>query len=111
MIHGIQPNHSHNVLKIKEDNVRLTPREMDIFQFLYEADGNPLPIDKIIFNLYNADEPDYAYNSVCVHVHRINKKINPYGFQIYTISARGYKLADINETAFSRRGRPPKRHS
>lgn len=111
ILNEIQVDYSHNVITIKGENIYFKPREMEIFNLLFAQKGRPLPMDNIISNIYILDEPVYANESIRVHVHHINKKINPKGFQVYPISGRGYKLADINEVRYRYPGRPRKNNS
>ncbi|KGN00893.1 PhoB family transcriptional regulator [Clostridium novyi A str. 4570] len=71
---GIILNKNTKVVSVDGEEVRLTPIEYKILEFLMESTGQVFSIEQIYENVWN--EPSYnAENTVPVHIRRIREKI------------------------------------
>ncbi len=78
------------VLKNSQSTVKLTQRELQIFQPMFERKGSILRRDHLITQMGIEDE-DQARN-LDVHINALRKKLKDTGFEISTIRSVGYRL-------------------
>lgn len=70
-------------------------REIGILETLILREGRVVSKDALIENLYNWSE-EVSGNAIEVYIHRIRKKLEPYGVLIKTMSGAGYILELTN---------------
>lgn len=66
-------------------------RETSILELLILREGRVVSKDALIENLCNWSE-EVGINAIEVYIHRIRKKLEPYGVAIMTVSGSGYTL-------------------
>ena len=66
-------------------------REIGILELLILREGRVVSKDALMENLFNWAE-EVGINAIEVYIHRIRKKLEPYGVAIRTISGSGYIL-------------------
>lgn len=84
----------------------LPNQAMKILEILVNGHGRTLSNDFIIASLWNeADEPEYAYDIVKVHISRLRRILRPAGIRIVTEWGFGYRLAMADEANPRPKGR------
>ncbi|HEY8118858.1 MAG TPA: response regulator transcription factor [Methylophilaceae bacterium] len=69
----------------------LSPRELSVLETLMLRAGRVVSKDSLMENLCSWDE-DVGTNAIEVYVHRLRKKMEPYGINIRTVRGLGYLL-------------------
>ncbi|HSH72201.1 MAG TPA: response regulator transcription factor [Methylophilaceae bacterium] len=68
-----------------------SPRELSVLETLLLRVGRVVSKDSMVENLCNWNE-DVGNNAIEVYVHRLRKKLEPYGINIRTVRGLGYLL-------------------
>lgn len=73
-------------------DIRLTPTERAICQFLYVREGKPVPRGDLMNALYPHTSEPPEDKIVDVYIHKTRKKLAGTGFRILTVWGVGWKL-------------------
>lgn len=79
----------------KKGFLAFSKREIGILELLILREGRAVSKEAMIENLCNWSD-DVGINAIEVYIHRIRKKLEPYGVSIRTISGSGYTLEMSN---------------
>ena len=71
--------------------IEMSARELALFELLLMREGRVVSKEQMMNHLYGWDE-EVGANAVEVYVHRVRKKLEPYGCRIRTIRGMGYLL-------------------
>lgn len=73
--------------------VELSAREVGLLEVLLKHVGQVVSKEQVMENLYGWEE-EVGFNAIEVSIHRLRKKLSPYGFQLKTIRGLGYLLEE-----------------
>lgn len=76
----------------------LSPRELTLLESLVQQPGHVTDKDVIAQRLGNEEAPA-GENTVEVYVHRLRRKLKPYGVEILNVRGLGYLLREARQTA------------
>ncbi len=84
-------NTKERIVTIVEEILSISPREFNVLEALLLRSGKVVSKDYLIENMSNWDD-DIGSNAIEVYVHRLRKKLEPFGIDIMTIRGLGYML-------------------
>lgn len=73
----------------------LSSREVDVLELLMNRQGRVVSKDQLTRHLTGMEE-EIGQNAVEVYVHRLRKKLEPFGVSVRTLRGLGYLLEKIN---------------
>ena len=71
--------------------VEFSSKELAVFELLLQRPGRVVAKEQLLEHMYGFDE-EVSQNAVEVLIHRLRKKIEPYGLAVRTIRGLGYVL-------------------
>ena len=78
-------------ITISGEPVDFSSRELAVFELLLQRPGKVVGKEQLLEHMYGFDE-EVSQNAVEVLIHRLRKKIEPYGLSVRTIRGLGYVL-------------------
>ena len=81
----------NRLVKANGELLALSPRELGVLETLLLRAGRVVSKERLLEALCNWDE-DIGSNAIEVYVHRLRKKLEPYGISILTVRGLGYLL-------------------
>lgn len=82
---------SSRSITINGESTDFSSRELGVFELFLQRPGKVVSKEILLDHMYGFDE-DVSQNAVEVLIHRLRKKIEPYGLCIRTIRGLGYLL-------------------
>lgn len=82
---------SSRAITIAGESVEFSSRELAVFEILLQRPGRVASKEQLLEHMYGFDE-EVSQNAIEVLIHRLRKKIEPYGLSIRTIRGLGYLL-------------------
>jgi len=79
------------LVTVHGETLDFSPRELSVLETLLLRVGRVVSKDSLVENLCNWNE-DVGSNAIEVYVHRLRKKLEPYGINIQTVRGLGYLL-------------------
>ncbi len=79
----------------------LSQRELGVLEVLLLRSGRIVSKESLVENLYNWDDEAVGNNAIEVYVHRLRKKLEPYGVNVRTVRGLGYMLDKLSEHSAS----------
>lgn len=86
-------NTEEKTVKVKNENIELTPREYDILELLSYSYPNVVSAEKIIEHVWSSDTNEFT-NVIRVHITNLRRKLKHQNGEelIETIKGRGYRI-------------------
>jgi two-component system OmpR family response regulator len=81
-----------------EQPVELSVRELTVIELLLSRQGRVVSKEQIIDRLFGWGD-EVGSNAIEVYVHRVRKKLEPFGVEIRTVRGMGYLLDKVDEHA------------
>lgn len=78
-------------ITISGEPIEFSSRELAVFELLLQRPGRVVSKEQLLEHMYGFDE-EVSQNAVEVLMHRLRKKIEPYGLSVRTIRGLGYVL-------------------
>lgn len=82
---------SARVLRNSDQVVELSPREYSVLEILVHNIGTLVPRTKLAMSLTDWEYP-VTYNALDIIIHKLRKKLEPFGVKIRTIRGMGFLL-------------------
>ena len=79
-----------------EEPIELSARELAVIELLLSRQGRVVSKEQMIDHLFGFGD-DVGSNAIEVYVHRVRKKLEPFGIDIRTVRGMGYLLDKLNE--------------
>jgi DNA-binding response OmpR family regulator len=83
-------------ITISDEPVEFSSRELAVFELLLQRPGRVVSKEQLLEHMYGFEE-EVSQNAIEVLIHRLRKKIEPYGLAVRTIRGLGYVLEMNNE--------------
>lgn len=80
---------SKRTLRRGDELIDLSPREYQLLEIFIHNIGSLITKEKMVSLLSNWEAP-VSYNALDITVHRLRKKLEPYGFNLQTIRGLGF---------------------
>jgi two-component system, OmpR family, response regulator len=77
------------ILRAGDDIIELSPREFAVLEILLRKLGSLVTKKEMAALLSDWDEPA-TYNAIDIVIHRLRKKLEPFGFKLRTIRGLGF---------------------
>jgi DNA-binding response OmpR family regulator len=74
--------------------VELEPDMACVLDALAKSWPNSVAYERLIFAIWGCASPQYALNTLRVHITRIRKVIAPLGYNVVVVWGEGYRLVD-----------------
>jgi len=90
---------SGSVVKLRDKNIQLTPKEFELTKFLFHNSGRVLSRGHILESVWG-QRPDLNTRTVDTHMSLLRQKLNlrpQNGWRLSTIYRHGYRLEEIQE--------------
>ena len=81
-----------------EQPIELSMRELTVIELLLSRQGRVVSKEQIIDRLFGWGD-EVGSNAIEVYVHRVRKKLEPFGVDIRTVRGMGYLLDKVDEHA------------
>ncbi len=81
-------------LYYQEELIELSMKEVGILELLLSNMGKVMNKSVLLEHLYGWDN-EISKNAIEVYIHRLRKKLEPYGFQLKTIKGLGYIIEEM----------------
>jgi len=78
----------------QEEPIELSARELAVIELLLSRQGRVVSKEQMIDHLFGFGD-DVGSNAIEVYVHRVRKKLEPFGIDIRTVRGMGYLLDKI----------------
>lgn len=78
-------------ITISGDAVEFSSRELAVFELLLQRPGRVVAKEQLLEHMYGFEE-EVSHNAIEVLIHRLRKKIEPYGLAVKTLRGLGYVL-------------------
>lgn len=78
-------------ITLSGEQIEFSSRELAVFELLLQRPGKVVSKEQLLEHMYGFDE-EVSQNAVEVLIHRLRKKIEPYGLAVRTIRGLGYLL-------------------
>jgi two-component system, OmpR family, response regulator len=82
----------------KDQPVELSARELAVIELLLSRQGRVVSKEQMIDHMFGFGD-DVGSNAIEVYVHRVRKKLEPFGVDIRTVRGMGYLLDKVDERA------------
>lgn len=82
-------------ITISGENVDFSSRELAVFELLLQRPGRVVSKEQLLDHMYGFDQ-EVSQNAIEVLIHRLRKKIEPYGLIVRTIRGLGYLLENAS---------------
>ncbi|MGH8765097.1 MAG: response regulator [Burkholderiales bacterium] len=79
-----------------DDPVELSARELAVVELLMSRQGRVVTKEQMVDRLFGWGE-DVASNAIEVCVHRVRKKLEPFGIEIRTVRGMGYLVEKVDD--------------
>ena len=80
----------------EEDPIELSARELAVIELLLSRQGRVVSKEQMIDHLFGFGD-DVGSNAIEVYVHRVRKKLEPFGIDIRTVRGMGYLLDKVDD--------------
>lgn len=77
------------ILRHKDEAIELSPRELAVLEILLNNTGSLVTKQKIV-SLISDLEEDITFNAIDIVIHRLRKKLEPFGVKLQTIRGLGF---------------------
>jgi DNA-binding response OmpR family regulator len=84
-------------ITISGEPVEFSSKELAVFELLLQRPGRVVSKEQLLEHMYGFEE-EVSQNAIEVLIHRLRKKIEPYGLAVRTIRGLGYVLEMNNDT-------------
>ncbi len=81
-----------------EQPIDLSMRELKVIELLLSRQGRVVSKEQLIDGLFGWGD-EVGSNAIEVYVHRVRKKLEPFGVDIRTVRGMGYLLDKVDEPA------------
>jgi two-component system, OmpR family, response regulator len=78
-------------ITINGEAIEFSSRELAVFELLLQRPGRVVSKEQLLDHMYGFDQ-EVSQNAIEVLMHRLRKKIEPYGLSVRTIRGLGYLL-------------------
>ena len=78
--------------------VEMSARELTLIELLLARQGRVVSKEQMIDQMFGFGD-DVGSNAIEVYVHRVRKKLEPFGIEIRTVRGMGYLLDKVDERA------------
>ncbi|MBY0356494.1 MAG: response regulator transcription factor [Candidatus Obscuribacterales bacterium] len=78
-------------ITISGEHIEFSSRELAVFELLLQRPGRVVSKEQLLDHMYGFDQ-EVSQNAIEVLIHRLRKKIEPYGLLVRTIRGLGYLL-------------------
>lgn len=78
-------------ITISGETIEFSSRELAVFELLLQRPGRVVSKEQLLDHMYGFDQ-EVSQNAIEVLIHRLRKKIEPFGLSIRTIRGLGYLL-------------------
>jgi DNA-binding response OmpR family regulator len=75
--------------------IELSARELAVLEILLQRLGSAVSKERLT-DLLSSWDSEVTYNAIGITVHRLRKKIEPYGLSIKALRGLGYQLVQKN---------------
>ena len=82
----------------EDEAIELSARELAVIELLLSRQGRVVSKEQMIDHLFGFGD-DVGSNAIEVYVHRVRKKLEPFGIDIRTVRGMGYLLDKVDERA------------
>ncbi len=87
----VKMNTGSREITISGEPVEFSSKELAVFELLLQRPGRVVAKEQLLDHMYGFDE-EVSQNAIEVLIHRLRKKIEPYGLAVRTIRGLGYVL-------------------
>jgi DNA-binding response OmpR family regulator len=78
-------------LDIENQPVELSAKELSVLEILLQRPNRVVSKEQLLEHMYGWDE-EVSHNAIEVHIHRLRKRLEPFGLSVRTIRGLGYLL-------------------
>ena len=89
---------TRDTFKEDEQPIELSMRELTVIELLLSRQGRVVSKEQMIDRLFGWGD-EVGSNAIEVYVHRVRKKLEPFGVDIRTVRGMGYLLDKVDEPA------------